>query len=115
MDKSRLWGKVTKDFMEIWDGIWDKLGEEDKNFKDTKEGVNMNHSREGRVLARPYRDTRKWQEGRKSLLLIQLGYRMQLKRMIREFRVWPGSKADSEVKISIASGREEPLNLLLQS
>lgn len=46
----------------------------------------MNHSREGRGLARPYRDTRKWQEERKSLLLIQLGYRTQLKQMIREFR-----------------------------
>lgn len=81
-------------------------GGEDKNFKDTKEGVNMNHSRKGRVLARPYKDTRKWQERRKSLLLIQLGYRTQLKQMIREFRVWPGSKAESEVKISI---EEEPV------
>lgn len=66
----------------------------------------MNHSREGRGLARPYRDTRKWQEERQSLLLIQLGYRTQLKQMIREFRMWPGSEAESEVKISI---EEEPV------
>lgn len=48
--------------------------------------------------------------------MIQLGYRMQLKQMIREFRVWPNTRAEREVKISIEEepvGREEHLNLLL--
>lgn len=105
--------------MEIWDGIWDKLGEKRRISRTQKQaGVNMKHSREGWVLQRQDRETRKGQEGRESLLLIQLGHRRQLKQMIREFRVWPESRAESEVKISIEGepvGREEHLSLLLHS